>query len=162
MYEEKHVRSIYEQAFSQAVTFAQDGLKAEHAMITYAGNGRLLNLNPESIWTSEPISLTLLKSLVEEAQPRLLVDLAEPEHLDRTSLLITGIISILFVPIRSRSNEICGFYYLDNRVKSAGSFQEKDLKQAEAVVAGTLEPLFRETGVSRPMTWDLLMNTSWF
>ena len=161
MYEEKHVRSLYEHAFSQALTFAQEGLKAEHAMVTYSGNGRLLNLKSEGIWTTEPVSLSVLKSLIEEGQPRLLVDLAEPDRFDRTSVLIAGIISILFVPIRSRSDEICGFYYMDSRVKNQGTFQEKDLKQAEAVVAGTLEPLFRETGVSRPMTWDLLMNTFW-
>lgn len=162
MYEEFHVRSLYERAFGQAMTFAEEGLRAERAMVTYAGNGRLFHLNPESLWTTELISLSILSSLIEEAEPRLLVHLEEPDKFERTSVLITGITSVLYVPIRSHAGEVCGFYYLDNRVRNGGSFQEKHLKQAEAVVAGTLEPILAETGVSRPMTWELLMKTCWF
>lgn len=161
MYEEVHLRSLYEQAFAQALTFAEEGLRAERAMVTYSGNGRLHNLDPESLWTTELISVSILKSLIEEAEPRLLVHMEEPDRFSVTSVLITGITSVLFVPIRCRSGEVCGFYYLDRRVHSDGSFQEKDLKQVEAVVAGTLEPLLRETGASRPMTWELLMKTCW-
>lgn len=161
MYEEVHVRSLYEQAFGQAIAFAQEGLRAERTIVTYSGNGRLHNLDADSLWTTELISFSILKSLIEEAQPRLLVHLEEPDRFSVTSVLITGITSVLFVPIRSRTDEVCGFYYLDRRVHSVGSFQEKDLKQVEAVVAGTLEPMLRETGASRPMTWELLMKTCW-
>jgi hypothetical protein len=161
MYEELHTRSLYDQAFGQALAFAEEGLRAERAMVTYAGNGRLYNLDPASLWTTELISLSILKSLIEKAEPRLLVHLEEPDKFEVTSVMITGITSVLFVPIRSRSGEVCGFYYLDNRVHKNGSFQEKDLKQVEAVVAGTLEPILAETGVSRPMTWELLMKTCW-
>lgn len=161
MYEEVHVRSLYEQAFAQAVLFAEEGLKAERAMVTFSGNGRLYHLEPESLWTTELISVSILKSLIEQAQPRLLVHMENPDHFAVTSVLITGITSVLFVPIRGRSDEVCGFYYLDRRVHSSGSFQEKDLKQVEAVVSGTLEPLLRETGASRPMNWELLSKTCW-
>ncbi len=161
MYEEVHLRSLYEQAFGQAMTFAEEGLRAERAMVTYSGNGRLHNLDAESLWTTELISFSIMKSLIEEAVPRLLVHIEDPERFSVTSVLITGITCVLFVPIRCRSGEVCGFYYLDRRIQSTGSFQEKDLKQVEAVVAGTLEPILRETGASRPMTWELLMKTCW-
>lgn len=160
MYEEEHDRALYETAFSHAMTFAAEGLKAERAMIAYSGNGRLLNLEADHLWTREPISLTLLRSLIEEGQPRYLVDLLAREEFTHTSITLSGIISIIYVPIRSRTQEICGFYYLDNRVRS-GAFQEKDLKQAEAVVTGRLEPLLRETAC-RPLSWELLLKTCWF
>ncbi len=161
MYEELHVRSLYEQAFGQAMVFAGEGLRAERAMVTYAGNGRLYHLDPASLWTTELISLSILRTLIEAGEPRLLVHLKEPDKFEVTSVMLTGITSVLFVPIRSRGGEICGFYYMDNRIRNTGSFQEKDLKQVEAVVTGTLEPILAETGVSRAMTWDLLMRTCW-
>lgn len=161
MYEEVHVRSLYDQAFGQALAFAEEGLRADRAMVTYAGNGRLYRLDAASLWTTELISLSLLKSLIEAGEPRLLVHMVEPDRFTATSVLITGITSVLFVPIHSRSSEVCGFYYLDNRVRQGGPFQEKDLKQVEAVVSGTLEPILAETGVSRPMSWELLMKTCW-
>lgn len=161
MYEEVHDRAIYEEAFGQAIAFAAEGLKAERAIIAYSGNGRLLHLEADHLFTREPISLTLLRSLIEEGQSRYMVDLLTRDQFSHTSITLSGIVSIVFVPIRSRTGEISGFYYLDSRVRS-GAFQEKDLKQAEAVVTGRLEPLLRETGACRPMSWDLLLKTCWF
>ena len=160
MYEEEHDRAIYEEAFGHAVAFAADGLRAERAIVTYSGNGRLYNLQASTLWTSEPISLSILRSLVESAEPRVLVDILKQTSGHPTSVMLAGIISILFVPIRSGGGEVCGFYYLDNRVRR-GAFQEKDLKQLEAVVTGRLEPLLQETGACRPMTWELLLKTCW-
>lgn len=160
MYEETHDRAIYEEAFGHAMAFAVDGLKAERAMVAFSGNGRLHNLNAEALWTSEPISISLLRGLIEGGEPRVLVDMCKMPNLNPTSIVLTGIISLMFHPIRGRTGEVCGFYYLDSRVRS-GAFQEKDLKQAEAVVTGRLEPLLRETGACRPMTWELLQKTCW-
>jgi hypothetical protein len=159
MYEEAHVRGIYEQAFEQAVKFAVEGLQAERVMVAFSGNGRLYNLEADSIWTSEPISLSVLRSLVEGGEGKVMVDLLRSSEFN-TSVTLAGIISVLFMPIRGRTGEICGFYYLDHRVRK-GAFQEKDLKQLEAVVTGSIEPLLVETGACRPMTWDLLMKTCW-
>ena len=160
MYEEKHDRAIYEEAFAQAMAFASEGLRAERAMVTFSGNGRLHNLDAERIWSSEPISLSLLRALVEAGEPRLLVEMHERDQFNVTSVLISGIYCVLFVPIRGRTGEVCGFYYLDNRVRN-GAFQVKDLKQVEAVVSGRLEPLLREASACRVMTWDVLMKTCW-
>ena len=91
---------------------------------------------PASKFTAERVNPPVTGKPPEKAEPRLLVHLEEPDKFEVTSVMITGITSVLFVPIRSRSGEVFGFYYLDNRVHKNGSFQEKDLKQVEAIVAG--------------------------
>ena len=160
MYEDEHIRAIYEEAFGQAIAFAVDGLHAERVIVAYSGNGRLHNLDAAHLWTSEPISLTILSSLVEAAVPRVFVDILKVTPGQPTSVVLTGIISVLYMPIRAHTGEVCGLYYMDNRIHS-GAFYEKDLKQLEAVVTGRLEPLLQETGACRPMTWDLLQKTCW-
>jgi len=159
VYEEHHVKSIYLQAFGDALTFASEGLKAATGLVAFSGNGRLLNLNADSLWTTEPISLTLLRTLVEDPKPSLLLDSRDPGF-NVTSVTLASIHSVLFMPIRARTQEVCGCLYLDNRLRH-GAFREEDLKQLEVVVEGRLEPLLAQTGACRPLTWELLQNTCW-
>lgn len=159
MYEAEHDRALYEEAFAAALSFAAEGLKAERALVTFSGNGRVHNLDPAQLWTVEPISLTLLRGLVDNPEPRVLADvIRKNQHV--TSVTLSGLQSILFAPIRARTGEVCGCYYMDSRLKTR-AFGEDDLKQVEAVVAGRLEPLLRQTGACRPLTWEVMLKTCW-
>lgn len=160
VYEVVHERPFYEQAFDQALLFATQGLSAERVMVCFSGNGKLYGLEAERLWSSEWISLTLLRSLVERRQPTVISDAMEQGPAQVTSVTLSSIRSILFVPIGGRNGEISGFLYLDNRLKK-GIFKDKDLKQLEAVVSGSVEPHLAQIQVSRPLSWDLLQNTCW-
>ncbi|MCA9791541.1 MAG: GAF domain-containing protein [Candidatus Eremiobacteraeota bacterium] len=158
MYDELYDKPLYQEAFELAMSFAAEGLQADRAMVVYSGNGRLHNLEAGSIWTSQPISLSLLRGLVE-GQASCLTAIT-PEVNNSLSVTLSTIHSVLYVPIRARTDEICGFLYLD-RLINRGAFKPEQLKQVESLVSGRVEPILRKTGAIRPLDWEVLLKTCW-
>lgn len=159
MYEEEYDRPYYEEAFDSAITFALEGLKAERVMVVFSGNGRVHGLDATKIWLSEPLSMSTLRRLVESAGPTMLVDAVETNP-QQTSVVLCAAISLIFVPVRSSRDEICGFVYLDRPV-TRGPFGAEHLKQVKALVAGRVEPTLKELDVSRRLSWGTVLKTCW-
>ncbi|MGE0494252.1 MAG: hypothetical protein AB7S38_33885 [Vulcanimicrobiota bacterium] len=158
MFEEEYDKPLYLEAFNLAMSFAAEGLQMDRGIITYSGNGRVHNLEAESIWTTQPISLTLLKELIEGRVSCLTA--ITPEVNQSLSVTLSTIHSVLFVPIRARTSEVCGFIYLD-RLINRGAFKPEQLKQLESLISGRVEPLLRKTGAIRPLVWEVLLKTCW-
>jgi len=75
------------------------------------------NIKPELVSTTADISQTVINKVIEEKKPVLTIDaMKDPRFQDTTSVVISGIHSILCVPVTIKSITR-GLVYLDNRLQ---------------------------------------------
>jgi transcriptional regulator with GAF, ATPase, and Fis domain len=85
------------------------------------------NIDPNRLLVSEPVSHSILDTIMKERKSRLLSDaLTDPHFGNLTSVVISGLRSILCVPILA-SGGLLGILYVDNRLKK-GAFSRTHLE----------------------------------
>lgn len=120
--------------FERALTVLLEELSPERAFIAYKEKGSqefeprgTHGIDPAAIFVTGEISLEVLKTVVHEGKPVHLVDAIQaPGYANRTSVILSGLRSILCVPIKHPSGLVMGMIYADNRLK-AGAFKEEHL-----------------------------------
>lgn len=79
-------------------------------------------LDPQTVFLAGEISTEMIKTVMRDKQPMLLVDAArDPKMNDRTSVILSGLRSIVCSPILHASGLVQGLVYADNRIR-AGAF----------------------------------------
>lgn len=118
-------REVFEHALAALLAY----LNPERALVAYrdkesdeltaqASHG----LDPQTVFVAGEISTELVKTVMRERQGMCLVDaIMDPSLGDRTSVILSGLRSIVCVPIIHASRLIIGLIYADNRIR-AGAF----------------------------------------
>lgn len=139
-------REIFEYAL--AGLLAQ--LNPERALIAYrdkdtdelsaqASHG----LDPQTVFVAGEISTELIKSVLREGQSVCLVDaISHPSLQNRTSVILSGLRSIVCVPIIHPSRLVIGLIYADNRIR-AGAFEASHQTWMEELSRTVVENLLR-------------------
>jgi GAF domain-containing protein len=144
----KDVRNI----FDAYIASIAEAMNAERAflmlkrppvkqMIVYG----TFNIAPEMVSTTADVSSTVITKVIDERRPILSVDaMKDPRFQDTTSVVISGLRSILCVPIIS-GGAVMGIIYLDNRVQNAAfkSPHQEVLMHFLEATGSVLEALYR-------------------
>ncbi|MHB2018134.1 MAG: GAF domain-containing protein [Candidatus Xenobia bacterium] len=85
-------------------------------------------LDPDTVWTTGQISQTILRRVAGEKQPLLTHNaMQDPRFSDTTSVVISGLRSVICVPILVDGN-VWGVLYVDNPIQ-AGAFKAANLNE---------------------------------
>lgn len=88
-----------------------------------------------TVWSSGLISQTILRKVVEEKQALLTHNaMQDPRFKETTSVVISGLRSVIAVPIVVGLNQLWGVLYVDNPV-TAGAFKAPNLNQLKEYTA---------------------------
>ena len=140
--------------FEDAIAMLIEELNPERAFIGYKDKDskELIpqgthGIDPQAIFVTGEISTELIKNVLRDGKPVCLVDaIQHPGYSNRSSVILSGLRSIICVPIMHPSGLSVGLIYADNRLK-AGAFSdehmEKVVKLAETV-ASRLVPLLKQ------------------
>jgi GAF domain-containing protein len=112
-------------------------------MMVYATH----NIDPITLFTTAEVSQTVIDTVVKDGIPLLSTNaLEDPRLRDKSSVVISGLRSILCVPIILPTGLI-GLIYLDNRMKIGAYLKEHldYLTEASKKLAGTVVKLFPHT-----------------
>ncbi len=118
--------------FQDALRQLQTTLRPERALILFDPDGVGALEPTESFgvvgpWRTSGVSLTLIDRVVREGMPLLSGDLREdPEFAESSSALITGIRSVLCVPLQDKDRRVRGVLYADD-CRRAVAFSSTDL-----------------------------------
>ncbi len=144
--------------------FARSTIKAERALAVYEGKGVAYGFNPDSLWNVGEVSHTLLKTLLAEKQPLVMMDALEDDRLrQQMSAILMAARSILFLPLANPAGHFAGFLYLDCSTEK-GTFRPADLAQARAFVDRQFLPQLHQAApeaASPPLDWARLLNLQW-
>lgn len=146
--------------FERALTIMLDKLNPERAFIAYKekDSQELLpqgthGIDPQSMFVTGEISMEVIKQVLRDGKPINLVDaIQHPGYANRTSVILSGLRSILCVPIKHPSGLIVGLVYADNRLK-AGAFDQSHVDwvcELMARVESRLVPVLRTPAESAP------------
>ena len=155
-----HLAALFEAGLTNAVT----ELKPERAFVAYRGRSTEHSEFPTpyathgfsmaGLYVNEDISTKVISQTLREGKSQLIVDaVSTPGLTNRTSVIISGLRSILSVPLRHPSGLTLGLLYVDNRVK-IGAFkqnhQEILTQTARELVArlGSVEQKMKSAGQS--------------
>lgn len=142
----QHLAGLFEAGLTEAVS----KLNPERAFVAYRGRKNDSADEPTpyathgfsmaGLYVDEDISTEVIRQTLREGKSQLIMDaIKAPGLTNRTSVIISGLRSVLSVPMRHSNGLTLGLFYLDNRVK-AGAFKkghEEILKEtADAIVAG--------------------------
>lgn len=151
-------------ALQQGAHFAVTTLGAERALVVYEGYGVAHGIEAgPAMWLLGEISTSVLASLLEEREPMVLVDASHDERTrDQTSVVLSSLRSVLFVPLPNKAGRMGGFFYADNRQK-AGVFTDQHLDTALRFLEQNLCPLLLEArpAESPDLTYDAMTATEW-
>jgi len=125
----EHLAGLFEAGLTNAVS----ELKPERAFIAYRARKAELKDFPTpyashgfalaGLYVDEDISTEVLRKTFQEGKSQLIIDaISTPGLTDRTSVVLSGLRSVLTVPLRHSNGLSLGLMYLDNRIK-AGAFQ---------------------------------------
>ncbi len=84
----------------------------------------------EDFWNQAPLSLTVLNETVETGKSVLFMDAAGADQPASTSIILTGLRSVVCVPVFDRSQQVVALIYADNRIEK-GAFSSSDLETLE-------------------------------
>lgn len=140
--------------FEKAIAILVEKLNPERAFIGYKdkNTNELIpqgthGIDPQAIFETGEISTELVKSVLREGKPVCMVDANQhPGFANRTSVILSGLRSIICVPILHPSGLSVGLLYADNRLK-AGAFNDEHLEfatQLAEAVASRLVPLLKQ------------------
>ena len=102
-------------------------------------------LDPQTVFVAGEISTELIKSVLREGQSVCLVDaIQHPSLQNRTSVILSGLRSIVCVPIIHPSRLVIGLIYADNRIR-AGAFEASHQSWMEELARTIVEHLLRVT-----------------
>lgn len=143
-----HLAALFEAGLTNAVSelkperafVAYRGRSAEHAEFPtpYATHG----FSMAGLYVNEDISTKVIDQTLREGKSQLIVDaVSTPGLTNRTSVIISGLRSILSVPLRHPSGLTLGLLYVDNRVK-IGAFK----KPHEEILTETARQLVERLG----------------
>ncbi len=146
--------------FERALTIMLDKLNPERAFIAYKekDSQELLpqgthGIDPQSMFVTGEISMEVIKQVLRDGKPINLVDaIQHPGYANRTSVILSGLRSILCVPIKHPSGLIVGLIYADNRLK-AGAFDQSHVDwvcELMARVESRLVPVLRTIEPATP------------
>lgn len=94
-----------------------------------------------NLFTTEDLSTEIVRKALATGEASLLADaMNSPAFNSRASVLISGLRSVLTVPLRHPSGLILGLIYADSRAQ-AGAFGPAHLETAKALGQAMLEPL---------------------
>jgi len=151
-------------ALEQGAQFAVTTLGAQRALVVYEGFGLAHGLEAgPAMWLTGDISTSVLASLLEEREPMVLIDASDDERTrDQTSVVLSSLRSVLFVPLPNKAGRMGGFLYCDNTQK-AGVFTDEHLDTALKFLGSTLCPLLLEArpAESPDLTYDVMTATEW-
>lgn len=108
--------------FDDAVTFMRNFLRAERVTVLFndARSGDLVMRAAFGLEVTRldvaPISLSVIEKVLQTRQPILSADAQRDEELESSSLLISGVRSVMCVPIMARDKSVQGVLYADSRV----------------------------------------------
>lgn len=139
-----HLAGLFEVSLTEAV----NQLKPERAFIAYRRRDQPVSEPPTAyathgfemagLFVDEDISMELVRTTLHEGKPQLIVDaISTPGLTNRTSVIISGLRSVLTVPIRLSNGMSVGLYYLDNRVVT-GAFKKPHEQRLSELVEDTL------------------------
>lgn len=143
-----HLAALLEAALTNAVS----EVKPERAFIAYRARHTEHSDFPTpyathgfsmaGLYTNEDISTKVISQTLREGKPQLIVDaISTPGLTNRTSVVISGLRSVLSVPLRFSNGLTAGLLYVDNRIK-VGAFKDTH----EAVLVKTGAELMRRVG----------------
>lgn len=113
-------------------------------MVVYEGQGAARGLDARTVWTLGEISHTIMRTLLEEKEPMIMMDAIEdPRFQNQTSAILSALRSIMFIPLRNAAGHVSGFLYADNRTQ-AGAFDNDHLEQTKNFVHNELAPMLVE------------------
>jgi len=126
IYERMSAAPIAAKALDAYVISLAECLNAERGflMFKHAITGELkvcgtYNISPELVTTTADVSQTIIQMVLDDKKPVLSVDaMKDPRFADRTSVVLSGLRSILCVPLLIRGR-VAGLIYFDNRVVNA-------------------------------------------
>lgn len=125
-----HLAALFEAGLTNAVS----ELNPERAFVAYRGRSTVPSEYPTpyathgfsmaGLYLNEDISTKVISQTLREGKNQLIVDaISTPGLTNRTSVVLSGLRSILTVPLRYSNGLTVGLLYVDNRIK-AGAFQE--------------------------------------
>lgn len=127
--------------FTEALRFALHETQADRAIILHEGVAESFGFaNLAHFWTEGELSLGMLEEFVKVGKPTLIKDsLMDPNFGERLSTVLSGLGSVMFIPIHNPEGLVRGFFYLDQKGKttflSPGHFE-----RVQRYVKETIEP----------------------
>ena len=145
----QHLAGLFEAGLTNAVT----ALTPERAFIAYLGRNADNQKYPtvyatqrfsmSGLYTDEDISTEVVRKTMRDGESQLIVDaISTPGLTNRTSVILSGLRSVLTVPLRLSNGMTVGMIYADNRVK-AGAFK----KEHQELLIVTAEELVKQIPV---------------
>lgn len=142
-----HLASLFEASLTEAV----NELKPERAFVAYRTRGKKSEEHPTpyatqgfdmaDLFVDEDISMELVRTTLVEGQSHLIVDAVRtPGLTNRTSVIISGLRSVLTVPLRLSNGLTVGMFYLDNRMVT-GAFKAPHQERLKEIAAATVNHL---------------------
>lgn len=160
----QHLPELFEWGLTRIV----DELQPERAFIACRQRGceaatfptpyAVQGLSLANLYTSEDLSTEVMRQTLRRDEGRIEVDaIANPELSLHTSVVLSGLRSILTTPLRHPSGLNLGLIYADNRVKS-GAFGDHHLEFANKIAAEMVAPLGQIEKREREAPTDILSN----
>ncbi|MEW6281479.1 MAG: type II secretion system F family protein [Candidatus Eremiobacterota bacterium] len=120
--------------FHDALAFMRRFLRAERMLVLFrdeeSGEFRVRaahGLDPGTVWTTAALSLGVLERVQESGQPVLSADAQQdPAFPESSSLLLSGIRSVMCVPLLARDQSVRGMLYADHCMEAL-VFSRSDL-----------------------------------
>lgn len=81
----------------------------------------------KNFWSIAPISLAVVQSVVFEGEPVNIVDAGLSDFAGRESVILTGLRSVVCVPVKNHQGETVALLYADNRLET-GAFSKSDFE----------------------------------
>jgi GAF domain-containing protein len=102
--------------FAQRAAGADRGFVLTHGKVV--GDLQVVaahNIDPEALWTTAEVSTSIIRDVMKSGEPVLSDNASQdPRFSDTTSVVLSGLRSVLCMPIKS-GNKTVGLVYLDNR-----------------------------------------------
>ena len=127
-----------EEVLNMAMEMVVDFVKAERGFIMLYSNEGVLelqaskNVDPESVQNYEGISRTILNASAMEGKNVISVNAqSDPRFRNLDSVMLSGMRSVMCVPLKTKKKRIIGIVYVDNRIEE-GMFKEGHLQMLSA------------------------------
>lgn len=143
----RHICELFERGMQEVLA----ELRPERAFLAYREKSQASAPFPTpyvvhgfslaNLFTTEDISTEIVRNALTTGEASLLADAMNAPHLNsRASVLISGLRSVLTVPMRHPSGLVLGLIYADSRV-TAGAFQAQHLELAKSLGQKMVAPL---------------------
>ena len=164
-------REVFEHALAALLAY----LSPERALLAYRDKETdelsaqaTHGLDPQTVFVAGEISTELVKTVMRERQGMCMVDaIMDPSLGERTSVILSGLRSIVCVPIIHASRLVIGLIYADNRIR-AGAFDashQQWMEELARLIATKLPEVERSlsesSGRHKPVAANSIDETTW-